>query len=108
VQLDPGLDGTYKDLGKIYYDEGKFQESINVLQKAAAHDSDGSVYYLLFKDYSQAGKQREAAVCLKQFQHLKVLRQNKELLNAQVATREASGADPALRSPEQNPQTLPR
>jgi len=56
VGLDPTLDAAYKDLGKIYYDQGNFDDSVLVLKKVVDRDSDGSVNYLLFRNYSRLKK----------------------------------------------------
>ncbi len=93
VRLDPTLDAAYKDLGKIYYDQGNFDESIQVLNKVVARDSDGSVNYLLFRDYSRLKNAPEAAACMAKFQELKKAHTNKELFNAELA--QSQGKNPA-------------
>lgn len=90
LRRDPHMYGANRDLGRIYYNEGKFQESVIALQKAAIDDSDGSVDYLLFRSYSKLGKNNAAAACLKRFQKLKALRENKNLFDAKAAHPERS------------------
>jgi len=93
VRLDPTLDAAYKDLGKIYYDQGNFDESIQVLKKIVDRDSDGSVNYLLFRDYSRLKNASEAAACMAKFQELKKAHTNKQLFNAELA--QSQGKNPA-------------
>lgn len=93
VGLDPTLDAAYKDLGKIYYDQGNYDDSVHVLKKVVDRDSDGSVNYLLFRDYSRLKNAPEAAACMAKFQELKKAHTNKELFNAEVA--QSQGKNPA-------------
>jgi tetratricopeptide (TPR) repeat protein len=97
ARLDPDLDAAYKDLGKVYYDQGSFEDSVRVLNKIADHDSDGSVNYLLFRDYSKLRNSPEASACMARFQELKKAHSNKELFNAEVA--QSQGKNPGESNP---------
>jgi tetratricopeptide (TPR) repeat protein len=97
ARLDPALDAAFKDEGKIYYDQGDFEDSVRVLKKIANRDSDGSVNYLLFRDYSKLRNTQEAAACMARFQELKKAHSNKELFNAEVA--QSQGKNPGESNP---------
>ena len=99
VRLDPTLDAAYKDLGKIYYDQGNFDDSIQVLKKVVARDSDGSVNYLLFRDYSRLKNAPEAAACMAKFQELKKAHTNKELFNAELAQSQGKNPGESIPAP---------
>jgi tetratricopeptide (TPR) repeat protein len=105
VGLDPTLDAAYKDLGKIYYDQGNFDDSIQVLKKVVARDSDGSVNYLLFRDYSRLKNAPEAAACMAKFQELKKAHTNKELFNAELA--QSQGKNPGESTPAPSASDAP-
>ncbi len=99
VRLDPTLDAAFKDLGKIYYDQGDYAESVRALKKVADHDSDGSVNYLLFRDYSRLQNAKEAAASLARFRELKKAHANKELFNAEVALSQEKTSGESNSSP---------
>jgi tetratricopeptide (TPR) repeat protein len=93
IRLDPGLSAAYKDLGKVAYDRGNFQESVRLLRGIRGVDSDGSVHYLLFRDYSRLGNSKEATSCLKRFRQLKKEYENKELFYAELARKQGKTFD---------------
>jgi cytochrome c-type biogenesis protein CcmH/NrfG len=92
ARLDPSLDAAYKDLGRIYFGQGNYEDSVKVLKKIVVRDSDGSVNYLLFRDYSKLHNVQDAAACMARFQELKKAHNNKELFNAEVA--QSQGKNP--------------
>ena len=93
IRLDPELSAAYKDLGKIESDKGNFQDSVRLLKRIKDKDSDGSVHYLLFRNYSRLGDSKEAATCLKRFQELKKEHENRELFYVEVARQQEKTFD---------------
>jgi len=103
IRLDSGLGAAYKDLGKIYYDQGSYKESVDMLRKVADSDADGSVHYLLFRDFSRLGNSQEAAACLKRFQELKKQHEERELFYVQVARQQEKTFDDSAKAPSAQP-----
>ena len=102
ARLDSSLDAVYKDQGKIYYDQGDFEKSVAVLKKIADRDADGSVNYLLSRDYSKLRNTQEAAVCMARFQELKKVHSNKELFNAEVAQSQGKAPEESNPAPPES------
>lgn len=92
VKRDPHLSAAYKDLGTIYLSQGKIGQSVAILRKIAARDVDGSVHYMLFRDYSRLGEQTQAAACLKRFQELRKATKDQTLFNAEAAVHQEAKA----------------
>lgn len=74
LSRDRSLVGASVDLGKIYRDEGNIKDSIAILANAAAQDTDGSVNYLLFRDYTSIGDKQAASKCLRRYRELDAMR----------------------------------
>ena len=71
LQLNPELTRAHVLLGKVYTAQGKLDEALRHLEKAAPTDKDGSVHYQLFVLYRKLNQPEKAAAALGASQELR-------------------------------------